>query len=79
MKIEIFGTGCPKCQSTMEVVKQALKETGKEAEVVKVTDINQMIDRGIMQTPALMINNKLVAQGKSLGIEELKNIISREA
>jgi small redox-active disulfide protein 2 len=72
MKIEILGTGCPKCNATTENVKKALAELGKTAEVVKVTNINQMIERGVMSTPALIIDGKVMAQGKIPKIEEIK-------
>jgi small redox-active disulfide protein 2 len=72
MKIEVLGTGCPKCNTTTENVKKALAELDKSAEVVKVTDINQMIERGVMSTPALIIDGKVMAQGKIPKVEEIK-------
>ncbi|MCX7030947.1 MAG: thioredoxin family protein, partial [Spirochaetes bacterium] len=64
MKIEVLGTGCPKCQSMEQNVRKALAELQVQAEVVKVTEINDMLARGVMWTPALVIDGKIVLQGK---------------
>jgi len=79
MKIEVLGPGCPKCNTTMENVKKALAELGKTAEVIKVTDINQMIERGVMSTPALIIDGKLMAQGKIPNVGQIKDWIQKGA
>ncbi len=78
MKIEVLGPGCPKCHNTEENVKKALSELNKQAEVIKVTDINVMIDKGIMQTPALIINGNIVMQGKIPTVEQIKQFIQKE-
>ena len=75
MKIEVLGPGCPKCNSTMENVKKALAELGETADAVKVTDINAMIERGVMSTPALIIDGKVMAQGKVPNVEQIKDWI----
>lgn len=75
MEIEIFGPGCPKCNNTKENVKKALAELKKDAEMVKVTDINTMIERGIIHTPALAIDGKILTQGKVPTVEEIKKFI----
>jgi small redox-active disulfide protein 2 len=75
MKVEILGPGCPKCESLEVSVKQALVESNKSAEVVKITDINTMIDKGVIQTPALIIDGKIVSQGKLLSVEQIKKLI----
>jgi small redox-active disulfide protein 2 len=78
MIIEVFGTGCPKCNATVENVKKALAELKKDAEIVKVTEIREMIERGIMSTPAVMIDGKLVSQGNSPKVEQIKQWIGKE-
>jgi len=78
MKIEVLGTGCPKCQSTEQTVKKALAELNVQAEVVKVTDISAIIDRGVMSTPALVIDGKLVLQGKIPTVDQVKQLIGRK-
>jgi small redox-active disulfide protein 2 len=75
MKIEVLGTGCPKCQSTEQTVIKALAELNLQAEVVKVTDISAIIDRGVMSTPALVVDGKLVLQGKIPTVDQVKQLI----
>ncbi len=75
MKIEVLGPGCPKCQSTEQTVRKALTELNVQAEVVKVTDIKAIIDKGVMWTPALVIDGKLALQGKIPTLEQVKQLI----
>ncbi len=72
MVIKVLGTGCPKCQKAEANVQAALAELGMEAEVVKVTDINEIMEHDVFMTPALVIDEKVVATGKVPGIEEIK-------
>ena len=74
-KIEILGPGCPRCNSLTENVKKALQETGQTAEVVKITDIKEMIAKGVMMTPGLAIDGKIVSQGKALSAGQIKELI----
>lgn len=76
MKIEVFGTGCPKCNMLEANVKKALKDLGVEAELSKVTDIEQMVDRGLMTTPALAIDGEVVVAGRVASVAELTELIS---
>jgi len=64
MKIKILGTGCPKCKKLTELVEEAVKELGASAEIIKVTDINKIIDYGVMVTPALVIDGDVMLAGK---------------
>ncbi len=75
IKIQILGTGCPKCQSTEQVVHKALAELNVQAEVVKVTDINAIVGKGVMWTPALLIDGKLALQGRIPTLEQVKQLI----
>ncbi len=75
MKIEVLGTGCPKCESTEQSVRKAVAELGVQAEIVKVTDINAIIERGVMWTPALVIDGKLVLQGKIPTVDQVKALV----
>jgi len=72
MKIEILGTGCPKCKKLEENTRKALEETGKKAEVIKITDINEIIEKGVMTTPAIMIDGKVKSSGRIPDVEEIK-------
>ena len=64
MKIEILGTGCSKCKKTKESIERVLKETGVEAEVVKVEDFETILNYGVMVTPAVVIDGKVKLAGK---------------
>jgi small redox-active disulfide protein 2 len=75
MKIEVLGTGCPKCMNTEQNVRKALAELSLQAEVEKVTDIQQIIQRGVLSTPALVIDGRLVMQGRIPTVEQLKELI----
>ena len=72
MKIEILGMGCPKCKMLEANAKKALEETGKKAEIVKVTDIIKIVDYGVMSTPAIVIDGKVKASGRIPDAEEIK-------
>ena len=76
MKIEVLGTGCPKCMSMEQNVKKALAELAVQAEVEKVTDIQKIIQKGVMSTPALVIDGRVVLQGKNPTVAQLKNVIT---
>jgi small redox-active disulfide protein 2 len=76
MKIEVLGSGCPKCMSLEGNVKKALAELAVLAEVEKVTDIQQIVQRGVMSTPALVIDGRVVLQGKNPTIDQLKQLIA---
>lgn len=77
MKIEILGTGCPKCKKTKDVVEKVLKETGVEAEVVKVEDIEKILNYGVMVTPAVVIDGEVKVAGKVPDEKVIKKWISQ--
>ena len=72
MKIEVLGTGCPKCQATVRNAEQAIKELGIQAEVVKVEDLSEITARGVMVTPALAIDGEIKCSGRIPTVEEIK-------
>jgi len=72
MKIEILGTGCPKCKLLEANTRKALEETGKKAEVIKVTEINKIIKYDIISTPAIVIDGKVKAYGRIPEVKEIK-------
>ncbi|MFH1352088.1 MAG: thioredoxin family protein [bacterium] len=76
MKIEILGTGCPKCKKLTQNAEEAVKELGIDAEIIKVTKINEIMKYGVMLTPALVVNGEVKESGKLLSKEEIKSIIS---
>jgi len=75
MKIEVLGTGCVKCKDLYESVKTATAEKGVQAEVVKVEDIPSIMKYGVMSTPALVINGKVVFSGKVASVSEIKALL----
>ena len=76
MKIEVLGTGCAKCKRLEENVRKAVKEAGLTADIVKVADINEIVNRGVMMTPALIIDGDTKVVGRVPGVEELKRMLS---
>ncbi len=75
MKIEVLGPGCPKCQATLRNAEQALRELGIPAEFVKVTDLGEIVARGVMMTPALAVNGEIKVSGHVPTVEEIKRIL----
>ena len=75
MKIEILCSGCSKCRKLEKNTEQALKEKGTKAQIVKVDDIVEIADRGVMMTPALSIDGIVKSSGKVLSVDEIKKII----
>lgn len=75
MKIEVLGSGCARCKRQAQVAERVVEELGIEAEIVKVEDISEIIDRGVMMTPALFIDGKLRSSGRIVEVEELKRMI----
>jgi len=76
MKIQILGTGCPKCKKLAENAEQAAKELGIEYQLEKVTQINDIMKMGVMMTPALAIDGKVVIVGKVASPEDIKKILA---
>lgn len=74
-KIEVLGTGCAKCNKLEETARKAADELGVEYEVVKVKDINDIMNYGVMVTPALVVNGVVKVAGKVPAIEEVKKMI----
>jgi small redox-active disulfide protein 2 len=75
MKIEILGSGCPKCKQLYENVQEALKTIGNDAEVIKVEDIKTITEYGIMMTPGLVVDGEVKSVGKLLSSEEIITLI----
>ncbi len=76
MKIEILGTGCAKCKSLTKNVEKAVAELGIQAEIVKVDSIQEIMNRGVMMTPALVVDGVVKVAGRIPKIEEIKNLIA---
>lgn len=76
VRIQVLGTGCPKCKQLMENVEKAVGEMGIEAEVEKVDKIAEIIKFGIMTTPGLAIEGKVKSAGKVLSSEDIKKLLT---
>lgn len=79
MKIEICGTGCPKCHATIKNVQKVVQELGleQEAEVTEVKDIMTISSKGVFLTPGVIIDGVKVSEGKVPGTDEIKKWIER--
>ena len=75
MKLKIYGSGCSKCNLLTEHAETAARELGISYELEKVTDINSIIDAGVMHTPALAVNDKIVIAGKVPSAEKIKKYL----
>jgi small redox-active disulfide protein 2 len=76
VKLEVFGIGCPKCQATERNASEALRQLGLEGEVKLVKDQVQIIQKGIISTPALAINGNVKAMGRIPQVKEIVNWLS---
>jgi len=79
MKIEILGTGCPKCKKTTANAEAAVEELGIEAGIVKVEKMDDIINYGVMVTPALAIGGEVKAAGRIPKVEEIKGWLRTSA
>ncbi|MCT7406722.1 thioredoxin family protein [Aliarcobacter cryaerophilus] len=75
MKIEILGTGCTKCKALEEATKKAVAQIGGFHEVKKVEDIVEIMNYGVMSTPALVVDGVVKSAGKLLSIDEIINLL----
>lgn len=75
MKIQILGTGCPKCKKLLENAEAAAKAAAVEYTLEKVTDINAIMSFGVMMTPALVIDGEVKAVGKVPTAVEIEKML----
>jgi len=75
MKIQILGTGCPKCEKTTKVIKKVIEELGIDAEIEKVTDLNEIMTFNVMTTPAVAIDGKVKISGRVPSVRALKKLL----
>lgn len=74
-KIQILGTGCPKCKALAENARKAVDEAGIEAEIEKVEDIREIMKFNILMTPGLVIDGEVKAAGRVLSPEDIKKLL----
>jgi len=76
MKIQILGTGCPKCKKLAETAEKAAKEMGLDYELEKVTEIDRILAYGVMMTPGLAVDGEVKSVGKVPSLEEVKKMLA---
>jgi len=75
-KIQILGSGCAKCKKLAEVAQQAAQEMNIQFELEKVTDLNDIMNFGVMVTPALVVDGEVKITGKVPKIDAIKKMLS---
>ncbi|SUS08041.1 Thioredoxin [uncultured Defluviicoccus sp.] len=76
IELKILGSGCAKCVKLAENTEAAAKEVGLDYTVDKITDRNQIVDAGVMMTPALIVDGKVRSSGKVLTPEQIKALLT---
>ncbi len=76
MKIEILDTGCPTCSGLEDKVKEALEKTGKKAEIIIVNKLDEIIEKGILSTPAIIIDDAIKSSGQIISVEQIKGLLN---
>ena len=71
ISIKVLGTGCPKCKSTYHNVMEALKQSGIEAQVEKIEEIEEILKYNVMTTPALLVNDVVKTKGRVADVNEI--------
>lgn len=77
MEIKILGPGCPKCKTLEKVTRAAVTETGIDATIEKVEDIVKIMEYRVMQTPVLVIDEKVVLRGQVPSVKQVKEILAK--
>jgi small redox-active disulfide protein 2 len=76
MKFQIYGSGCSKCKLLTANAESAAQALGITYEIEKVTDMNAIIDAGIMRTPSLAVDGKVIVEGKVVGADEIQKLLA---
>jgi small redox-active disulfide protein 2 len=76
MKIQVLGSGCPKCRTLTERVEEVVAALGLDCEIEKITEISEIVKFGVMMTPGLVIDGEVKSAGKLLSIQEIKDLLS---
>jgi small redox-active disulfide protein 2 len=79
MKIQILGTGCPKCKQLEENALVAVNQLGLDFEIEKVTQINDIMEFGVMVTPGLVVDGEVKSSGKLLSVDEIRALLAEAA
>lgn len=74
--IKILGPGCAKCKTTFEVVKKAVEQSGVQAEITKVEDLEGMMKYNILTTPVVVVNEEIKIKGRVPTVDEIKSLLN---
>lgn len=77
MQIKVMGTGCRKCKALLAATEEAVKSSGVQAEIEYVTDMMKIAETGLMSTPGLIIDDKIVSSGKVLEAQAVAELIEK--
>jgi len=77
MEIKVLGTGCAKCKTLEKAAQEAVTKTGVNASITKVEDIVEIMSFGVMTTPALVIDGKIVVKGKVPSVNEISKFLTK--
>jgi small redox-active disulfide protein 2 len=77
MDIKILGTGCPKCKTLEKITRDVVEQNGIDASISKVEDIMEIMNYGVMSTPALVVNGKVEIKGRVPSAEEIKQVLTK--
>ena len=75
-EIKVLGPGCPKCEELMKQTELAIKELGLDCSIEKISDIQQIINYGVMMTPALVVDGQVRVTGKVPSLDDIKGMIN---
>ncbi|MDA3820328.1 MAG: thioredoxin family protein [Candidatus Delongbacteria bacterium] len=78
MDIKILGTGCPKCKTLEKKIRESVDELGIDASIEKVEDIMKIMEYGVMQTPGMVIDGKVVFSGRLPSSKELNDMLTKK-
>jgi len=76
--IKVLGAGCPSCISTEEIIKKVAKDQNIDVEIIKITDIQDIMNYDVMSTPAIVINEKVIIKGRIPSVDEVKGFLKEE-
>jgi small redox-active disulfide protein 2 len=76
MKVQIYGTGCPKCQALTANAEAAARELGLDVEIEKVTDLKDIASAGVLMTPGLAVDGEIKSTGHLLSVHQIKTLLA---
>ena len=77
MEIKILGPGCPKCKTLDKITREVVEKNGINATITKVEDIMEIMKYGVMSTPALVVDEKVIAKGRVPSSDEIKQLLTK--